>query len=157
MNAGTVPAASSPTGRRRSRRSTTASQPPLLHPSGWQRSGLIRKKIFDEHDYPYSLVPLIEAWSSGRRVLDLGCGASQLLPLLMQREFDAVGFEGDPARVEVARENGVRILSGDWRKIADIVGSNRFDCVVSDQVFEHMLDPIGTLAGLKPILRPVAW
>jgi SAM-dependent methyltransferase len=117
-----------------------------------QRTHFAGKKIFDENDYPYSLIPLIETWSPGRRVLDLGCGASQLLPLLMRRGFDAVGFEGDPARVAVARENGVTVVSGDWRNIAGIVGKNRFDCIVSDQVFEHMLDPIGTLRGLKPIL-----
>src|ERR1700742_2416183 len=117
-----------------------------------QRAHFAWKRIFDENDYPYSLIPLIERWSPGKRVLDLGCGASQLLPMLMKRGFDAVGFEGDPARAQVARENGVTIVSGDWRKIADIVGPNRFDCVVSDQVFEHMLDPVDTLRSLKPVL-----
>jgi SAM-dependent methyltransferase len=117
-----------------------------------QRAHFAWKRIFDENDYPYSLIPLIERWAPGRRVLDLGCGASQLLPLLMKRGFDAVGFEGDPARAQVARENGVTIVSGDWRKIADIVGSDRFDCIVSDQVFEHMLDPVDTLDSLKSVL-----
>ena len=111
------------------------------------------KRVFDENDYPYSLVPLIERWSPGRRVLDLGCGASQLLPLLMRRGFEGVGFEGDPAAVQVARESGVNVVSGDWRNICDIVGENCFDCIVSDQVFEHMLDPIGTLRTLKRLLR----
>jgi len=117
-----------------------------------QRAHFARKRIFDENDYPYSLIPLIERWAPGRRVLDLGCGASQLLPLLMKRGFDAVGFEGDPARAEVARENGGMIVSGDWRKIGDVLGGKRFDCVVSDQVFEHMLDPVGTLRALKSLL-----
>lgn len=117
-----------------------------------QRAHFAWKRIFDENDYPYSLIPMIERWAPGRRVLDLGCGASQLLPMLMKRGFDVVGFEGDPARAHVARENGVTILSGDWRKIGDIVGNNRFDCIVSDQVFEHMLDPVGTLRSLKSAL-----
>jgi SAM-dependent methyltransferase len=117
-----------------------------------QRAHFAWKRIFDENDYPYSLIPLIERWAPGKRVLDLGCGASQLLPMLMQRGFDAVGFEGDPARAEVARENGVTIVSGDWRKIGDTLGGKRFDCIVSDQVFEHMLDPVGTLRSLKSLL-----
>jgi SAM-dependent methyltransferase len=117
-----------------------------------QRAHFAWKRIFDDNDYPYSLIPLIERWSPGKRVLDLGCGASQLLPMLMKRGYDAVGFEGDPARAQVARENGVTIISGDWRKIGDIVGANKFDCVVSDQVFEHMLDPVGTLRSLKSVL-----
>jgi SAM-dependent methyltransferase len=117
-----------------------------------QRAHFQWKRIFDENDYPYSLIPLIERWAPGKRVLDLGCGASQLLPMLMRRGYKAVGFEGDPARAQVARENGVTIVSGDWRKIDDIVGTDRFDCIVSDQVFEHMLDPVGTLRSLKPVL-----
>jgi SAM-dependent methyltransferase len=117
-----------------------------------QRAHFAWKRIFDENDYPYSLIPLIERWAPGRRLLDLGCGASQLLPMLMERGYDAIGFEGDPARAQVARENGVTILSGDWRKISDIVGEDRFDCIVSDQVFEHMLEPVSTLRSLKPAL-----
>lgn len=117
-----------------------------------QRAHFAWKRIFDDNDYPYSLVPLIERWAPGKRVLDLGCGASQLLPLLMKRGFDGVGFEGDPARAQIARENGVTVVSGDWRKIGDIVGETRFDCIVSDQVFEHMLDPVGTLRALRSVL-----
>jgi len=117
-----------------------------------QRQHFAWKRIFDENDYPYSLIPLIERWAPGRRVLDLGCGASQLLPMLMKRGFDVVGFEGDPARAQVARENGVTIVSGDWRKIGDVLGERRFDCIVSDQVFEHMLDPASTLRSLRPLL-----
>lgn len=116
-----------------------------------QRAHFAWKRIFDENDYPYSLIPLIERWAPGKRVLDLGCGASQLLPMLMKRGFLAIGFEGDPARAQVARENGVTIVSGDWRKITDIIDT-RFDCIVSDQVFEHMLDPVGTLRALRPLL-----
>jgi SAM-dependent methyltransferase len=117
-----------------------------------QRAHFDWKRIFDDNDYPYSLIPLIERWAPGRRVLDLGCGASQLLPMLNKRGFDTVGFEGDLARAQVARENGVTIVSGDWRKISQIVGEGSFDCIVSDQVFEHMLDPVDTLRSLKPVL-----
>jgi SAM-dependent methyltransferase len=121
-----------------------------------QRAHFDWKRRFDENDYPYSIIPLIERWAPGQRVMDLGCGASQLLPMLMKRGFDVVGFEGDPARAQIARENGVTVVSGDWRKIGEIVGHNRFDCIVSDQVFEHMLDPVGTLRSLKPLLRRTA-
>jgi 2-polyprenyl-3-methyl-5-hydroxy-6-metoxy-1,4-benzoquinol methylase len=117
-----------------------------------QRAHFAWKRIFDENDYPYSLIPLIQRWAPGQRVLDLGCGASQLLPMLKSRGFDVVGFEGDPARAEVARENGVTIVSGDWRTIGDRLGGKRFDCIVSDQVFEHMLDPVDTLRSLKSLL-----
>jgi SAM-dependent methyltransferase len=119
-----------------------------------QRTHFAAKKAADEHDYPYSLIPLVRQYSSGRRVLDLGCGASQFLPLVQQAGYEATGFEGDPARAKIAREQGVEVMSGDWSRIADCFGERRFDCIVSDQVFEHMLDPIGTLAELGGILAP---
>jgi len=117
-----------------------------------RRAYFAQRRSSDENDYPYSLIPLIERWVSGKRVLDLGCGASQLLPLLIERGYEAIGFESDPASAQVARESGVTVISGDWRKIADIIGEGRFDCIVADQVFEHMLDPVDTLRALKPAL-----
>ncbi len=38
-----------------------------------QRAHFAWKRIFDENDYPYSLIPLIQRWAPGRRILDLGC------------------------------------------------------------------------------------
>jgi SAM-dependent methyltransferase len=117
-----------------------------------QRAHFAAKRAADEHDYPYSLIPLVRHYSTGRRVLDLGCGASQFLPLIKRLGYEATGFEGDPARAQIAREQGVEVLSGDWSRIGECFRHRRFNCIVSDQVFEHMLDPIGTLEALSEIL-----
>jgi SAM-dependent methyltransferase len=119
-----------------------------------QRAHFAAKRVADEHDYPYSLIPLVQRYANGRRVLDLGCGASQFLPLIQRLGYEATGFEGDPARAGIAREQGVEVLSGDWSRIGEVFRNRRFHCIVSDQVFEHMLDPIGTLMGLGEILAP---
>jgi SAM-dependent methyltransferase len=119
-----------------------------------QRAHFAAKRAADEHDYPYSLIPLVQRYAGGRRVLDLGCGASQFLPLIQRLGYEAIGFEGDPARAKIAREQGVEVLSGDWSRIGEVFRDRRFNCIVSDQVFEHMLDPIGTLMGLGEILAP---
>jgi SAM-dependent methyltransferase len=119
-----------------------------------QRAHFDAKRAADEHDYPYSLIPLVQRYASGIRVLDLGCGASQFLRLIQRLGYEATGFEGDPARAKIAREQGVEVLSGDWSRIGALFRDRRFNCIVSDQVFEHMLDPIGTLMGLGEILAP---
>jgi SAM-dependent methyltransferase len=119
-----------------------------------QRAHFAAKRAADEHDYPYSLIPLVQRYAGGRRVLDLGCGASRFLPLIRRLGYEATGFEGDPARAKLAREEGVEVLSGDWSHIGEVFRDRRFNCIVSDQVFEHMLDPIGTLMGLGEILAP---
>ena len=118
------------------------------------RAYFVGKKVADEHDYPYSLIPLVQHYSTGKRVLDLGCGASQFLPLIKRLGYEGTGFEGDPVNVEIARGQGVEVLSGDWSRITECFNGRRFDCIVSDQVFEHMLDPIGTLEALSEILAP---
>ena len=117
-----------------------------------QRAHFAAKKTADEHDYPYSLIPLVRRYATGKRVLDLGCGASQFLPLVQQAGYEATGFEGDPARAKIAREQGVEVRSGDWSRIGECFSGRQFDCIVSDQVFEHMLDPIGTLTALREVL-----
>jgi SAM-dependent methyltransferase len=119
-----------------------------------QRAHFAAKRAADEHDYPYSLIPLVERYAAGKRVLDLGCGASQFLPLIQRLGYAATGFEGDPARAQIARDQGVEVVSGDWMRIGDCFPEQRFDCIVSDQVFEHMLDPIGTLTAIGAVLAP---
>jgi SAM-dependent methyltransferase len=122
--------------------------------SAAQRAHFAAKRAADEHDYPYSLIPLVQRYANGTRVLDLGCGASQFLPLIQRLGYEATGFEGDPARAKIAREQGVEVLTGDWSRIGAVFRNRRFNCIVSDQVFEHMLDPIGTLMALGEILAP---
>ena len=51
-----------------------------------QRAHFAAKRAADEHDYPYSLIPLVQRYANGTRVLDLGCGASQFLPLIQRIE-----------------------------------------------------------------------
>ena len=119
-----------------------------------QRAHFAAKRAADEHDYPYSLIPLVRRYATGKRVLDLGCGASQFLPLIQRVGYEATGFEGDPARAKIASEQGVEVRSGDWSRIGECFPDRRFDCIVSDQVFEHMLDPIGTLTALRDVLAP---
>jgi len=112
------------------------------------------KKSLDECDYPFSLIPIIEEHATGKRVLEVGCGASQLLPMLRHRGFQVEGFEGDPAGLWLARERGEIVSTGDWDAISHILRCRQFDCIVSDQVFEHTLRPGHFLKELRELLAP---
>jgi SAM-dependent methyltransferase len=112
------------------------------------------KKVLDEYDYPFSLIPMIEEYAPGKRILEVGCGASRLLPMLQERGFQAEGFEGDPACVHLARANGMTVWTGDWGAISNILKGRQFDCIVSDQVFEHTLRPSHLLTELSELLAP---
>jgi len=112
------------------------------------------KKSLDECDYPFSLIPLIEEHAPGKRILEVGCGGSLLLPMLHERGFQVEGFEGDPAGLWLARERGTTVWTGDWDAISQILGGRQFDCIVSDQVFEHTLYPGHFLRELRALLAP---
>jgi 2-polyprenyl-3-methyl-5-hydroxy-6-metoxy-1,4-benzoquinol methylase len=63
--------------------------------------------LLDECDYRFSLIPLVEEHAAGKRILEVGCGASQLLPMLQDSGFQVEGFEGDPAGLWLARERSL--------------------------------------------------
>jgi len=110
------------------------------------------KKDLDEVDYPYSFLPLVRKWSRGGKILELGCGASQLLPLLKRAGYEAVGFEGVNEVAHVARRNGVAVRKGDFDTIARTLEGERYDLILADQVFEHLLHPRLVLAQLHGLL-----
>lgn len=112
------------------------------------------KKSLDAYDYPFSLIPLIEQHTRGKRILEIGCGASQLLSMLQERRFEVEGFEGDPAALWLARERGPAVWTGDWDAISHILKGRQFDCIVTDQVFEHTLRPGHFLKELRRLLAP---
>jgi SAM-dependent methyltransferase len=113
-----------------------------------------RTKLLDECDYPLSLIPLVEEHAAGKRILEVGCGASQLLPMLQERGFQVEGFEGDPAGLRLARER--TLLSGPATGMRSRISlrGRQFDCIVSDQVFEHTLRPGHFLSQLRDSLLP---
>jgi 2-polyprenyl-3-methyl-5-hydroxy-6-metoxy-1,4-benzoquinol methylase len=88
----------------------------------------------------------------GRQLLDFGCGAGGFLLEARDAGFEVTGLElnRDLAR-HVEEQHDVRVhrgLSSD-----DDFADARFDVIVSSQVFEHLLDPRGTLEDLQKHLR----
>lgn len=74
--------------------------------------------------------------------------------MLQERGFQVEGFEGDPAGLWLARERSPAVWTGDWDAISHILRGRQFDCIVSDQVFEHTLRPGHFLSELRGLLAP---
>lgn len=98
----------------------------------------------------------------GRRVLELGCGGSQWLPLLARRYGCAVeGIELDRVAADLARANlcgagvdGV-IHTGDAfapDAHADLIEA--FDVVYSRGLLEHFADPVVCLRSVRRYVKP---
>ena len=89
--------------------------------------------------------------ASGACVLDFGCGQGALVEALAARGLDAWGCDFSCELGE--RTDRVRAIP-DLYRIPFEDGS--FDCVLSDQVFEHVQDYSGALGEIRRVLRPGA-
>jgi SAM-dependent methyltransferase len=80
------------------------------------------------------------------RILDYGSGQGQLIELALNRHVDIYGV--DVPGIETSER--VRLIVEGRIPFAD----NSFDVVVSNQVFEHILDPRPVLVEIHRVLKP---
>ena len=82
------------------------------------------------------------------KFLDFGMGWGKWA--LMAKAFgcDSYGTELSAKRIEYAESNGIKVIS--WDEIIE----NRFDFINTEQVFEHIPEPLLTLRYLKEALKP---
>jgi SAM-dependent methyltransferase len=82
------------------------------------------------------------------KVLDFGMGWGKWA--LMAKAFgcEVYGVELSGQRIEYAQTNGISIIH--WQDILDY----EFDIINTDQVFEHLADPVEVLTQLKQSLKP---
>jgi SAM-dependent methyltransferase len=105
------------------------------------------------HRAEYGMGLLFPRFRSGGRLLDVGCGHGWYVRILGDWGWDACGVEHDRG---VARRGralyAVRILDGglEEQRFPD----QSFDFVTLRHVFEHVSDPLATLAECRRILKP---
>jgi SAM-dependent methyltransferase len=94
-------------------------------------------------------------WFKGRavrldsRILDIGCGAGELLLRLRREGFRSL-LGADPfIRADIDYGNDVRVLKRDIEKLDGL-----YDFVMLHHSFEHMPDPAAALAALARRLAP---
>ena len=74
----------------------------------------------------------------GGPVLDLGCGAGDLLRLLAARGADARGVDSDAESVALARSQGLTVDEGDALEVLSQQDAGSLGAVVAIQVVEHL-------------------
>ncbi|HVF31298.1 MAG TPA: class I SAM-dependent methyltransferase [Pyrinomonadaceae bacterium] len=85
-------------------------------------------------------------------VLDVGCGVGHFGALLKaQREREVWGVELDPEAAAIALTKLDRVISGAFNPQSDLP-RRTFDCVVFNDVLEHMVDPYGALRFASELL-----
>lgn len=79
--------------------------------------------------------------------LDFGMGWGSYCLQLKSLDINAYGAELSQKRVENAKKNGITVLS--WEEITH----HKFDFINTDDVFEHLVDPIEVLKHLVNSLK----
>ena len=101
--------------------------------------------------YAQEIIPIISyfnALPSQLKFLDFGMGWGQWCQIVKAFGVESYGTEISKARVEHAEENGIKsVLWGDLQK-------HNFHFINTEQVFEHIAEPLETLIYLKKCLRP---
>lgn len=93
------------------------------------------------------------AGSSGKRVLDIGCGQGVCLEMMRDRGFEAYGVElGEESARLACEERGLNVVAGDL--LALQAANESFDVVLMSHLIEHVDDPIGILDRVRDLLKP---
>lgn len=96
---------------------------------------------------------LIEKYRAPGRLLSVGSGDGVELEVALERGWEAIGHDLDPAAAaEVAARTGVAVLTGDL--IAQELPAGSLECVFMDHVLEHLRDPASYLSFVKRALAP---
>lgn len=91
------------------------------------------------------LVPGLPAETA---VLDFGMGWGYWCLMAKAHGYDVTGLEISKDRVEFARGNGIRVVE----ELSGLAGRT-FDFINSEQVFEHLEEPLATLKSAMALLK----
>lgn len=92
---------------------------------------------------------------STTRLLEVGCGNAGFAVLLKQRSMlHVTGIESHPASASAARSRVDCLLDTSIEEALPALTGQSFDCIVLNDVLEHLVDPWAVMRQLRPLLAP---
>ena len=108
------------------------------------------REIYGRSDYAI----ISELVEPGTRVLDLGCGAGELLAWLKEnKKVESRGVELTSANVQKAIARGVSVYQGDLETALEDYPDRAFDYVILSQTLQETRHPLNVLRGMLRIGR----
>jgi len=108
------------------------------------------REIYGRSDYAI----ISELVEPGTRVLDLGCGAGELLAWLKEnKKVDSRGVELTSTNVQKAIARGVSVYQGDLETALEDYPDRAFDYVILSQTLQETRHPLNVLRGMLRIGR----
>ena len=108
-------------------------------------------------DHLYKKILLHLGKSSGKKLLDIGCGVGKVAFLAAEKGFEVTGVEIEEKAAKLAEKNlkrygsKTRIITGDILKIK--LKENYFDAVVCSEVIEHVNNPQQIINRIFKLLK----
>jgi SAM-dependent methyltransferase len=96
---------------------------------------------------------LLEAHTSGRRLMDIGSGPGYFLEAGRDRGWNVVGFEPSRIAAEYTAARGIAVVN-DYFSAGKAGNHGQFDVISLNLVLEHLRDPIGLIEEVRRMLAP---
>lgn len=92
------------------------------------------------------------SYRQSNRLLDVGCGAGNLLLAAQKNGWNAHGLDVSPNAAKHGRELGFEVFQGELQKAS--FPSGHFDVVTAAEFLEHLPEPRSVLTEVARVLRP---
>ena len=111
------------------------------------------KEAYYFHQHRNEMIPFIP--SHAQSLLEVGCGSGAFASNLKERRAIVItGIEPQQAAYEEASAILDRVLQLDVDSGIEALKDQRFDCIVFNDVLEHLVDPWNTLKKISELLLP---
>ncbi len=108
------------------------------------------KPRVDLLSYMGAVVSGLKRAAPGKRFLDVGVGAGEMMAVAREYGFEAKGLEIRPAHADrVSRILGLEVICGDFN---DYTPGTKYDIICMGDVLEHMTDPVGAVGKASSLL-----
>lgn len=93
---------------------------------------------------------------SAKTILDVGCGDGTFGAKIKARQSCRItGIEHVASVAEIARAKLDLVITGDANLLSELtLPENVFDCIICNDVLEHLIDPWATVRHLSKLLAP---
>ena len=86
---------------------------------------------------------------SAKTILDVGCGEGCFGTKIKKSGVEIWGVEIDGRSAAIAQHTLDNVIVGDISEVADSLPSKYFDCIIFNDILEHLIDPYSLLVKMK--------